>query len=71
MCLKWHKFIKITEILLKLEYTFYWMSKPNWTPSVIWTLKHLWFEQMDGIYKSELHKYLKIKKKYMSYAILT
>ena len=71
MCLKWHKFIKITEIFLKLEYTFHWMSKPNWTPSVIWTLKYLWFEQIDGIYKSELHKYFKIKKKYTSYAILT
>ena len=51
-----------------LDCLFVGLSKPNWTPSVIWTLKQIRFEKMiHGIYKSRLHKYFKIKKIYTSY----
>ena len=27
--LKWHKFIKIIQVLLRFKYNFHWLSKPN------------------------------------------
>ena len=50
--------MKISEILLRFEYTIYRALKPNWTPSTVWIEKLTKFEQIDGTpNKDILRKY--------------